>query len=226
MLRLGMKILLTIRSCARRKDSLQRTLISLQSNFSNEFDGIEGVSICLNDDLTPNQNALTQIDRLTDQDWIVMSEDDLEWCADPLGSMSRWLEDFALPDVMVYRFFAFDHLEPLSAHVGRALLREMKGSQVVALRADDARRFAAWARQHPLDWRPKGAPFQDQPHTGFDKLIGYWALQDRPAVKHGLVSRPFFVRHLGRQSSIHARAIHRDAEFAGTSWSYRSEVMA
>lgn len=209
-----MKILITIRSCDKRATMLRRTLLSMGNT------AIQ-VMLNLNDRLSPNENGIAQVDLLTDEDWIVMSEDDLAWCADPIGSMSRWLEDFALPEVMVYRFFAFDRLEPLSAHVARAPLREMKGSQVVAMRAADARRFAVWARKHPLDWRPKDAPFQDQPHTGFDKLLGYWALQDRPAVKHGLVSRPFFVRHLGRKSSIHARAIHRDAEFAGTAWSYR-----
>lgn len=177
---------------------------------------------------TPNQNGLAQI-ALLDQieaDWIVLSEDDLEWCADPIGSMARWLEDYAQPDVMVYRFFAFDRLTPLSAHAAKAPLREMKGSQVVAMRAGDARRFAAWARLHPLDWRPKDAPFQNQPHTGFDKLIGYWALRDRPDVTHGLVSRPFFVKHLGIQSSLHRFGAHRNVEFAGTGWSYRAEVPA
>jgi hypothetical protein len=178
--------------------------------------------------LSPNANGLAQVDLLDvfPADWIVMSEDDLEWCADPLGSIARWLEDYATPDRMIYRFFAFDKLTPVSAHAATAPLREMRGSQVVALRADDARRFAAWARQHPLDWRPKGAPFQDRPHDGFDKLLGYWALQDRPAVTTGLVSRPFFVRHLGTESSIHSRGVRMDHAFGGAKWSYRAEVPA
>jgi hypothetical protein len=169
---------------------------------------------------TANANGIAPIALLdsVDADWIILSEDDLEWCADPLGSMARWLDEHATPDVMVYRFFAFDVLTKVSEHVASAPLREMKGSQVVALRAADARRFAAWAKAHPLDWRPKNAPFQDKPHSGFDKLIGYWALQDRPSVTTGLVSRPFFVKHLGVQSSLHSRGIRMDAQYTGKSY--------
>jgi len=168
-----------------------------------------------------NENAIRMIGLLDeiDADWIVMSEDDLEWCPDPIESMSRWLGTYHHPDVSIYRFFAFDTLKPVGAHVGTAPLREMRGSQVVAMRAADARRFAAWAKAHPLDWRPKGAPFQDRPHDGFDKLLGYWALQDRPSMTTGLVSRPFFVKHLGVQSSLHRFGVRKDAEFIGaTSW--------
>lgn len=176
----------------------------------------------------PNANGLAQID-LLDQfhaDWIVLSEDDLEWCNDPLGSMARWLEDYATSDVLIYRFFTFGQTKPVSAHAVTSPLREMRGSQVVALRADDARRFAAWARQHPLDWRPKDAPFQHRPHDGFDKLLGYWALQDRPDVTTSLVSSPFLVKHLGVQSSIHSHGIRMDSHFAGTDWSYQRKVAA
>lgn len=174
-----------------------------------------------------NANGLAPIALLDrhDADWIVLSEDDLEWCADPMGSMARWLAAYATPDVLIYRFFAFDRLTPVSAHVAAAPLREMKGSQAVALRADDARRFAAWAKAHPLDWRPKGAPFQHRPHDGFDKLLGYWALQDRPDVTYGLVSVPFFVKHLGVQSSLHGRGVRMDRQFIGAHQAY-TEAMA
>lgn len=171
--------------------------------------------------LTPNQNGIAPVGLLDhmDADWIVLSEDDLEWCADPVGSVSRWLDAYATPDVLMYRFFAFDRLTPVSRHAARAPLREQKGSQAVALRADDARRFAAWAAAHPLDWRPRGAPFQHRPHDGFDKLLGYWALQDRPSVPYGLVSQPFFVKHLGVQSSLHSRGVRMDGQFIGeASW--------
>jgi len=170
----------------------------------------------------PNENGIAAIDLLGlfPADWIILSEDDLEWCADPIGSMSRWLEAHATPDRVMYRFFAFDRLTPVSAHAATAPLREQKGSQAVALRADDARRFAAWAKAHPLDWRPKGAPFQHRPHDGFDKLLGYWALQDNPNMTTGLVSRPFFVRHLGTDSSLHSHGVRMYREFAGSTWSY------
>jgi len=171
--------------------------------------------------LRANENAIRMIGLLDviDADWIVLSEDDLEWCPDPIESMSRWLGAYHHPDVSIYRFFAFDTLKPVHSHLATAPLREMRGSQAVAMRAADARRFAAWAKSHPLNWRPKGAPFQDRPHDGFDKLLGYWALQDRPSMTTGLVSRPFFVKHLGVQSSLHRFGVRKDAEFIGaTSW--------
>lgn len=165
--------------------------------------------------LSPNMNGIAPI-RLLDThpaDWIILSEDDLEWCADPLGSMARWLRDHARSDVRVYRFFAFDAVPRHGAPVCEVPLREQKGSQVIALRADHAKRLAAWAMTHQKDWRPCEAPFQSQPETGFDKLVGYWALQDRPSVTVGLVSRPFFVRHLGLESSLHRCGITRDGAF-------------
>lgn len=174
--------------------------------------------------LTPNQNGcapITWLEQLP-ADWIVLSEDDLEWCDRPIETMATWLTTYAQPDVSVYRFFAFDPLQRRGAHVASAPLREQKGSQVIALRAEDARRLWTWAQAHPTDWRPKNAPFQDRPHDGFDKLVGYWALQDRPSVPFGLVSRPFFVKHIGVESSLHSRGRHMDREFSvkplETSW--------
>ena len=174
-----------------------------------------------------NANGLAPIALLDTMpaDWIILSEDDLQWCADPLGSMARWLEVHARPDVLVYRFFAFDALTRASRYAAEAPLREMRGSQAVALRTADARRFAKWAREHPLTWRPKGAPFQDRPHDGFDKLIGYWALAERPDVTTGLVSRPFFVKHIGVQSSLHGHGRRMDQHFIGADRAYQSEAV-
>lgn len=171
---------------------------------------------------TPNANGLAPIALLDEcpADWIVLSEDDLEWCDDPIGSIARWLEDHATPQRVMYRFFAFDELVRMTKGAWLTPCREQKGSQVVALRAADAKRFKAWAEAHPKDWRPKSAPFQNRPHDGFDKLLGYWALSE-DAYATGLVSRPFFVRHLGVASAIHRVGMRRDREFAGESWRYR-----
>lgn len=175
----------------------------------------------------PNANGLAPIALLETYpaDWIVLSEDDLEWCGDPLGSIARWLDDHATPERAIYRFFAFDDVTR-AGHGGSVVpCREQKGSQVVALRAADARRFKLWAEAHPTNWRPTDAPFQNRPHDGFDKLLGYWALSEDPHAT-GLVSRPFFVRHLGVESALHGRGLRRDREFAGTDWRYPVKVAA
>ena len=172
--------------------------------------------------LTPNENGIAQTLalELVEADWIVMTEDDLEWCADPLGSIAMWLEDHARPDVSVYRFFAFGPLKSGKPFAATSKNEEMRGSQAVAIRAADARRFALWALQHPTNWRPKGAPFQARHGDGFDKLLGYWALRDMKQTEH-IVSVPFFCRHVGVQSSLHAYGKRMDHLFAGASWSYK-----
>jgi len=165
---------------------------------------------------TANMNGIAPIALLDsmDADWIILSEDDLEWCDNPIETKAQWLQDHARSDVSVYRFFAFERQMVRSGlHATETPLREQKGSQVIALRAEDAKRFAQWAKDHPSDWRPAGAPFQDQPHNGFDKLVGYWALQDNPSVRVGLVSRPFFVRHMGLESSLHKFGVTRHESF-------------
>lgn len=173
--------------------------------------------------LTPNENGIAQVLALdlVEADWIVMTEDDLEWCADPLGSIARWLDGHERDDVSIYRFFAFGPLANQGPNVAATQLTEQKGSQAVAMRAADARRFAAWALQHRTDWRPKGAPFQHRPHDGFDKLLGYWAMRDK-GERIGLVSLPFFCRHVGVQSSIHSHGKRMDHLFAGANWSHQT----
>lgn len=243
---MGVKLLLTIRTADRtpKRNYLGQTVRSLLAGgvraedihvvptndhlewLSGQIGGLNVHVHAPGTQRTANENGIAQVDVLKTHpaDWIVMSEDDLEWCGDPFGSMARWLEDHATRSRLMYRFFSFGKLQPWSDAASEADLREQRGSQVVALRADDAFRFACWARQHRLTWRPVGAPFQDRPHDGFDKLLGYWALQANPKMTTGLVSKPFFVRHLGVESSIHSRGVTMDKQFAGTHWRYQSEV--
>lgn len=193
-----------------------------------ELDGLPDVCVHVPDRLRgPNENGIRQVSALEDvaADWIGLFEDDIELCADPVGSMTRWLSMYARPDIHVYRFCALPQT-PTRAYRPEAVLcplREMRGSQAVVLRADDALAFREWATQHPKDWRPKGAPFQDKPDRGFDKLVGYWALQHDPLQTQGLLSRPMMVRHIGRQSALHSHGISDDRAFAGVTWRYDSE---
>lgn len=171
---------------------------------------------------TPNANGLAQVSVLdvVDADWVLLLEDDLEFCADVVGSMQRWLARHASEQYRVYRFFSFGHAVRHLSEASEYPLREQRGSQAVALRAADARDLVAWQAQHTLTWRPHMAPFSNHREKGFDKLIGYWALARWPQQTVGLVSRPFFVRHVGDVSSLHQRAIRNDGNFAGAAWRY------
>lgn len=160
---------------------------------------------------TPNQNGLAQVSVLdtVDADWLLMLEDDLEFCADFLGSVQRWVEAHQTPDVRIYRFFAFrSPLETLESSYRFPITREngsngMVGSQAVLLRAADARAMVAWHRACRGAWRPSDDPMRKESERGFDKLIGYWGAS--VGQTYSLVSRPFFVRHIGQHSSLALR---------------------
>lgn len=191
---------------------------------SRELEGSPVVIHAPNQARTPNENGLAQVQALdqVDAEWIWLFEDDLAFCADPLGSMQRWLADQARPDVHVYRFFALPKT-PVIQKIPGAMwtpLREMRGSQAVALRSADARDLAAWGVAHPRDWRPRDAPFQQYPTKGFDKLIGYWALQRWPEQHFNLVSRPMLVQHIGVESLLHHHGLKNDAMFGGKDYRY------
>lgn len=160
---------------------------------------------------TPNQNGLAQVSVLdtVDADWLLMLEDDLEFCDDFLGSVQRWIEAHQSPDVRIYRFFAFrSPLETFESSYRFPIARSnglngMIGSQAVLLRAEDARAMVAWHQSCRGAWRPDDDPMRTQPERGFDKLIGYWGAS--VGQTYSLVSRPFFVRHIGQHSSLGVR---------------------
>lgn len=165
----------------------------------------------------PNANGIRQVSALdwSDEDWIAMLEDDLDCVS--RSTLLSWLVVESTASIHVYRWFALPGtpLRRVSPRAALAPLREMRGSQAVILRAHDARLFAEWATAHPKNWRPKDAPFQNHPDRGFDKLIGYWALQQWPEQPNGLVALPMLVNHIGRESALHSHGLRNDAHFAG-----------
>lgn len=171
---------------------------------------------------TPNENGLAQIAMVepSSYDWILLLEDDLEFCADFLGSVERWLERYARADRHVYRFFGFNvPSRPKAAYDVR--LERIRASQAQALRMADALDFLAWGRAHLHDWPLQtawGRAYTDH-WRGFDKLVASWALTRWPG-QPALASHPQFVRHVGQHSSIHARTAWNDAAFAGRTWSF------
>lgn len=167
--------------------------------------------------VAPNANGILGAQTLAalEAAWIGLFEDDID-CVEA-GWMLAWLETHADPRMHVYRYCALPGtpLKRVTAAAAEAPLREMRGSQAVMLRRDDAAAFAAWATAHPTDWRPHGAPFQDRPDRGFDKLIGYWALDRWPDQAHGLVAVPMLVNHIGRTSLLHTHGVSHRAAVAG-----------
>ncbi len=163
-----------------------------------------------------NQNGVRCIEALEwapDADWIGLFEDDLA----AVAGIPDWLEAHADPFVHVYRLFALPGTQ-LSKHQpgsAWARLREMRGSQAVFLRRADALNLLSWSKAKGGRFRPADAPFQDRPDRGFDKLIGYWALDRWPDQLYGLVASPMLVNHVGRESLLHTHGVSNDAQFAG-----------
>jgi len=159
------------------------------------------------------------------QPWIAVLEDDLVFCADFAGSCARWLQRHQRPDRHVYRCFGFT-TPPRGSAVDAYdwPLASLRGSQVFLLRTDDALDCIAWGRAHLRDWvrlAPWGRKYValTDPTIGFDKLIATWALLRWPNVP-GVMTHPYFVQHVGDQSSLHSKGIRNDKPFAGRQWRY------
>ncbi len=148
--------------------------------------------------------------------WIVLMEDDITFCADFHGSVARWLTRYARPDRNVYRFYGFFQPKVDRRRAPEAFdhnLEQLRASQIVALRRADAVDFASWSRYN-LHRMSSG-----RSKVAFDKLIASWALARWPR-RPGVLSWPFFVDHIGTQSSIHPRGFTDHRFFAGTVWTY------
>jgi SAM-dependent methyltransferase len=174
---------------------------------------------------TPNQNGLAQIQTIdpTSADWILLLEDDLNFCADFLGSVERWIQDWARPNRHLYRLFGF-RVTPARSAPGAyddLTLPRFAGSQAVLLRMDDAQDFLAWGQANLETW----GGFRGNAKIAFDKLLATWLHAQWPG-EPPVMSHPLFVKHVGFQSSLHPKAAVNDRLFAGAAWSYGAVARA
>lgn len=174
---------------------------------------------------TPNENGLAMIASIPEPEryeWVLLLEDDLQFCRDFLGSVERWLAKFAQPHRHLYRFFGFTD-PPRKAAAYDVRLERLRASQAQAMRTPEAMQFLAWGRQHLHDWpllTAWGRKHQQDAYRGFDKFTATFCLITWPG-RPGLASHPHFVKHIGLTSSIHQRTASADARFAGVNWSFR-----
>lgn len=176
----------------------------------------------------PNETGLRAIEMALaaepDAEWVLVMEDDLEFCKDFVGSVRRWIRRAAKADRNVYRFFGFERPRNGYRRVSAFdhTLESLRASQAVLLRRADARDFVEWARINEDTWRsgrwPKVVSGAD-PHVAFDKLVGEWSLRKWPG-RPGVLSWPFFVNHIGHESSLHRRGVIDARQFGGKDWSY------
>lgn len=179
-----------------------------------------------------NENGLAALEAAlaTDAEMVVILEDDLVFCADFVGSLSRWLDAHARPDRNVYRCFGFTTPPKKGVHAYDWPLEGLRASQAIILWADEARDFCAWGRAHLKTWVPlspwgRKFPQVTDPTVAFDKFVATWALLRWPKVP-GVMSAPYFVDHVGAESSLHRTGFMDSRQFAGKSWQYGSAVSA
>jgi hypothetical protein len=163
-------------------------------------------------------DALAAVD-LDRCDWVVMLEDDLAFCKAFVPSVQRWLQRHTRPDRNVYRFFGFHAPARRRVEAFEHPLDKLRASQAIALRSEDARDFLEWARAHLATWRGVGPARHADPGVAFDKLVAAWSLARWPK-RPGVLSWPFFVDHVGTESSLHRIGATNHEGFAGRTWSY------
>lgn len=172
------------------------------------------------EDLSANATALAGLASvdLEAVDWVLLLEDDLTFCRDFVGSVQRWLVAHGRADRHVFRFFGFFPPPRRTVSAFDHPLPKLVASQAIALRVADARDFLAWGYKHLHTWRGRD-PGHADPGVAFDKFVATWAIAQWPNCP-GVLSWPFFVDHIGDQSSLHRIGGMNHAGFAGTRWSF------
>lgn len=140
-------------------------------------------------------------------EWVIHLEDDVRICQDFLGSVSRWLNRYALGSTRLYSFFTPSiRREMLSAYPSVSALAfrldRWTSSVCVALRYEDAQACGRWILEHADTWRV-GPQFQEWANKrGADKMIAAWQAVAYPASDLALASVPCLVQHVGRVSTL------------------------
>lgn len=164
--------------------------------------------------LTRNENGLALLQGIPKCDWVLHLEDDLVFCDDFLGSVSRWLSKY-MCQRQVYTFCVMRGQPPAGCEAWDQP-QNAWGCMAVAMRWKHLQEFASFVERAIPEWRTGMTSGWRQ--SGFDMMLRMWA--GAPF----LASNPSFVQHAGRESLTHAfrnRPFIKSPFFAGPEWSYR-----
>lgn len=181
-----------------------------------------------------------------DADWVLKLEDDLDFCGDFLGSVSRWLAKYGHAKVPMFSLAAT--FEPVSSsqfcynetlnvpgpsfpHVRAALARGDEimahsargywGAQALLWRRLDAQDLADWLGPDPALFDGK----EYHRNRGHDLILQEWLIEGR-SCSAVAVACPSFVQHVGRKSNLDQPEIGHVQPFfefpwPGPEWSFR-----
>lgn len=167
--------------------------------------------------LTPNVTA-TEAHVTADQhnaDYVLFLEDDLDFCDDFLGSVARWLGDYAEPQ---YPLFVFGHVRSSRGSSAQPYpVNQFYGTQCYAVPRDRHAHLTKWLVDSPF-YVERQNPNKRPAPRAHDLRLHNWA--EDIGCSNFLASDPSFVNHIGTVSGMGCRRVVF-ASFPGTSWSYR-----
>ena len=179
--------------------------------------GLPGVHHFPERRLTPNENAVALLRGCSalECDWVIFLEDDIDFCADFLIGVDRWLEQHEREDRHIYTFHT-PYREVLRAYErGQTAwdypISGFYGTQCLAMRREVAAEAAEGLAKLTATWESA---------KGYDLILKAWARERWPDVHHFLASAPCFVQHVGLRSSI-GSGFHENQSWPGRQWSYQ-----
>ena len=164
--------------------------------------------------LTRNENGVRclEVGVASGAEWILFLEDDLEVCADLLGSVDRWVDDQVRPAGVPTLYSVYC---PFGRAVAEAVggqwtypLQIFNGCQAFALRSSDASGALDYLRRALPGWGSPG---------GFDRLLSAWLLA---CGGHLIASVPSFVQHVGYRTAMGYPHWHQSPTWPGPEWRY------
>lgn len=181
-----------------------------------------------------------------DADWVLKLEDDLDFCGDFLGSVSRWIAKYGHAKVPMFSLAAtFSTVSSSKFQPGETLLepgpsfpyvrsalargdeilahpaRGFWGAQALLWRRPDAQQLAEWLGDDPALFDGK----EYHRNRGHDLILQEWVFKDRKCASVA-VACPSFVQHIGRTSNLNQPEIGHVQPFfefpwPGREWSFK-----
>ncbi len=156
--------------------------------------------------------------------WVLFLEDDVDVCADFVGSVARWLDDNADEEVRLHTFASTWPGVQLAARKGEAVVPMhaptcFYGTVCLALRAEDALSVADWLERNPYY---KGT------QRSYDLLLPRWLGEAHPTRMTMSASAPSFVQHLGDESAVSPgrKKVFEFPSWPGRDWMYMRRELA
>lgn len=222
-----MRFSIGIRTVTRVQNYLRGTLSRLVETGALEHPDVIGLHVSHGEGITPNENGCRALLNAAEDcpDWVLFLEDDVDMLDDIVGSMQRWLAEFATDDVLAYPMCCF-YAASMNARRREGFwdmpLEKYYGSQAILMRPHDAINFAHWlnlfVREHLTD--PKSG-------VSFDLKLTQWHHLVRPHVGYLRTPAPCFFDHTGEFSAIGPpgswERVGRVEGFPGRRWRFAAE---